>query len=490
MPRGSTSRAYTGQTDPAERVELRGGPARQPREGAGRHVGAGHGLRQAGPRFRGAPRGAGLADRVLPAGGPGGPGDRPRRRLAAARHGGRGDLGLVRLAGVPRRRARCGPSWRRSDAAGPLSTQALESRVDLRRSRLEMMLKVLDVDGAVHRVRGGWIATGQPWDYDAERYARVAATRTAEQAAMLAYQRLSDGEPVDGVSRPGRAGGAAGGVGPDGAPGAGTATSCRMAFLRAALDDPDLVGDRAGGAGGATRAARSSPTSCRMPTPSPPRARRPGAGRRAGRAPAWPTGMSTLGVPLAGKVAAGDRAEPGRAVARLQGIGWGRCSAAVRARPRRRARRHRPARAAPRARAGGPRRLGAGGGRRRRRRLGLAPPVGGAPGRRRRPAPGRTGARRGVAADRRRPRQARRELRDPAGRGVAPPGARPAVGRARRAGGGVGAARRRHGRLRLDRRRRGPPAAPRGRRRRAPVRSRRRLTGALRRQDDEALVSA
>src|SRR6185295_12312163 len=42
-------------------------------------------------------------------------------------------------------------------AAGrPLSTQALEPIVDLRRARLEMMLKVLDVDGAVRRVRGGW----------------------------------------------------------------------------------------------------------------------------------------------------------------------------------------------------------------------------------------------------------------------------------------------------------------------------------------------
>src|SRR4029450_12905205 len=37
----------------------------------------------------------------------------------------------------------------------PLSTQALEARVDLRRNRLELMLKVLDVDGAVRRGRGG-----------------------------------------------------------------------------------------------------------------------------------------------------------------------------------------------------------------------------------------------------------------------------------------------------------------------------------------------
>ena len=45
----------------------------------------------------------------------------------------------------------------------PRSTAALEPLVDLRRTRLEMVLKVLDVDGAVRRVSGGWIPTGQPW---------------------------------------------------------------------------------------------------------------------------------------------------------------------------------------------------------------------------------------------------------------------------------------------------------------------------------------
>ena len=36
-----------------------------------------------------------------------------------------------------------------TDAGKPMSTAALETRVDLRRTRLETMLKVLDVDGAV-----------------------------------------------------------------------------------------------------------------------------------------------------------------------------------------------------------------------------------------------------------------------------------------------------------------------------------------------------
>src|SRR5690606_24132899 len=72
-------------------------------------------------------------------------------------------------------------------AGGPVSTPALEEAVNLRRSRLEAMLKVLDVEGAVRRVEGGWEATGTAWRYDAERYARVDADRKAEQAAMRAY---------------------------------------------------------------------------------------------------------------------------------------------------------------------------------------------------------------------------------------------------------------------------------------------------------------
>jgi ATP-dependent DNA helicase RecQ len=89
--------------------------------------------------------------------------------------------------------------------SGPLGVPALESRVNLRRGRLEALLKVLDVDGAVDRDEGGWYATGRPWSYDQDRYDQLAAARRAEQAAMRTY----------------RAGG-----------------SCRLRFLREELDDP------------------------------------------------------------------------------------------------------------------------------------------------------------------------------------------------------------------------------------------------------------
>ena len=93
-----------------------------------------------------------------------------------------------------------------ADSDRPLSTATLETRVELGRNRLESMLKVLDVDGAARRVQGGWIATGEPWHYDAERYARVAEAREREQQAMLAYLDTDQ---------------------------------CRMRYLREQLDDAD-----------------------------------------------------------------------------------------------------------------------------------------------------------------------------------------------------------------------------------------------------------
>jgi ATP-dependent DNA helicase RecQ len=37
----------------------------------------------------------------------------------------------------------------------------------------------------------------------------------------------------------------------------------------------------------------------------------------------WPTGMGTLGVPLSGRIPAAAAAEPGRALARANDLGWG-----------------------------------------------------------------------------------------------------------------------------------------------------------------------
>ena len=96
----------------------------------------------------------------------------------------------------------------------PVSTPKLENAVDLSRSRIDQALKVLDVDGAVRRVKGGWVATGAPWAYDHKRYDGLADARGHEQDLMLAYE---------------------------------TTDACRMVFLRSELDDPTIgQGERCG----------------------------------------------------------------------------------------------------------------------------------------------------------------------------------------------------------------------------------------------------
>jgi ATP-dependent DNA helicase RecQ len=73
------------------------------------------------------------------------------------------------------------------DREAPTSVPALETAVNAGRSRLDAALKILDVDGAVDRVDGGWIATGAGWAPDADRVTRVAEARKAEAQAMRAY---------------------------------------------------------------------------------------------------------------------------------------------------------------------------------------------------------------------------------------------------------------------------------------------------------------
>ena len=90
------------------------------------------------------------------------------------------------------------------------STRELMSTVNLGAGRIEAMLKILDVEGAVRRrgSRWHWIP-GNTWSYDSERYAEVTAQRRAEQRAMAAYgtdgrclmralqEELDDPEPRD-----------------------------------------------------------------------------------------------------------------------------------------------------------------------------------------------------------------------------------------------------------------------------------------------------
>ncbi len=75
------------------------------------------------------------------------------------------------------------------ERAGPCTIAALESQVNLRRGRLEALLKVLDVDGVVDRTGSEWFRTAVPWVYDEVRFAALAASRRNEQETMRGYQR-------------------------------------------------------------------------------------------------------------------------------------------------------------------------------------------------------------------------------------------------------------------------------------------------------------
>jgi ATP-dependent DNA helicase RecQ len=68
------------------------------------------------------------------------------------------------------------------------TTRELMAVVNLGMGRLEAMLKILDVEGAVQRDGTRWkLLPGSSWTYDGERYAQVTALRRTEQAAMAAF---------------------------------------------------------------------------------------------------------------------------------------------------------------------------------------------------------------------------------------------------------------------------------------------------------------
>ena len=206
--RGYAVASYTGQAEDADRRAAEQDLLDNQIKALVATSALGHGLRQARPRLRRAPRRAAVADRLLPAGRPRRPRRRARRGGAAARRARTPPSGATSPRWRSRRRSRSARCWPPCRPDRPLSTPALEPLVDLRRTRLELMLKVLDVDGAVRRTRGGWIATGEPWTYDTARLRRVAEARTAEQqshARVREHDRLPDGVPAPLPRRPGGA---------------------------------------------------------------------------------------------------------------------------------------------------------------------------------------------------------------------------------------------------------------------------------------------
>ena len=173
-----------------------------------------------------------------------------------------------------------------ASADGPMSVPALEPLVDIKRSALELLLKTLQADGAVDRVQGGYVSTGAGWEYDAERYAGVAAAREREAQAMEQYLATDE---------------------------------CRMVFLAHQLDDttaqPCGRCDNCAGCwwsedidAGLRDSAQTLLSAVGLPVA--PRAQ-------------WPTGMPKAGIDIKGKIPEGERADTGRVIARLTDLGAG-----------------------------------------------------------------------------------------------------------------------------------------------------------------------
>jgi len=165
-------------------------------------------------------------------------------------------------------------------SAEPQSLPAIEQQVNVRRGRLEAMLKVLEVEGAVDRTGARWTRTEVPWEYDAERVERVTAVRRAEQKAMEDY--------------------ALGEV-------------CLMQFLRAELDDP-----------GAEPCGRCAV--CTRPLfadPGPPELVREAVAFVRGRPVTFEPRKRWIGA-RRGNVKQDERPEEGRALAYAGDPGWGR----------------------------------------------------------------------------------------------------------------------------------------------------------------------
>ena len=153
----------------------------------------------------------------------------------------------------------------------------------VRDNRLELLVKVLAVEGAVRRTEAGWEATGEPWAYDGERYDALLAAREHEAGLMRAYARSA---------------------------------RCLDSVLREALDDPST-----------SACGRCSACTGTLPAGL---AAEPGA-EYVAAALAFVRGIEVVikprlqwapGLPWSGRIAASLAIEPGRALAFADDPAW------------------------------------------------------------------------------------------------------------------------------------------------------------------------
>ncbi len=92
------------------------------------------------------------------------------------------------------------------DTSRATSIPRLEAAVNMGRSRLSTLLSILDVQGAVARVKGGYLRTPSEWTYDGELADRLRTLRSDEANQMRGYSSHQ---------------------------------GCRLRYLRDLLDDPE-----------------------------------------------------------------------------------------------------------------------------------------------------------------------------------------------------------------------------------------------------------
>jgi len=170
-----------------------------------------------------------------------------------------------------------------ADEARPLTRNELLGRVNIRQSRLDAMLKILEVEGAIERTEGGYRRTLTPWTYPVERVRAVTELRRAEQQAMQDYL---------------------------------TTTECLMVFLRRQLDDAGA--EPCGRCANCTGLQPSDEVDRDLVTAARESLRT--ADLRLEPRQRWPSG---LGAP-SGAIPVDRRAEPGRALSIYGDAGWGR----------------------------------------------------------------------------------------------------------------------------------------------------------------------
>jgi ATP-dependent DNA helicase RecQ len=169
------------------------------------------------------------------------------------------------------------------EEARPVGRNEILARVNVKPSRLDGMLKILEVDGAVERVEGGYRRTLAAWGYPEERVLKVTEQRRIEQAAMVAYAR------TDG---------------------------CLMEFLRRQLDDPDAA--PCGRCANCTGEVPSDVVDRGLVDAA--RAHLQTADLGLEPRKQWPQGMQRV----QGSISPDLRAEPGRVLSIYNDGGWGR----------------------------------------------------------------------------------------------------------------------------------------------------------------------